>query len=267
MALCFAKSISADFSIREFALRGQENADGWGLGWYPDQSLALVKEPVEWRQSKYTTFLESYPDLLASLYLAHVRHKTRGGMPVHADTHPFARELGGRDYCFAHNGTLEGPFWDLPLGRFRPVGGTDSEHLFCHLLEQVAQRPDQLTTPESWRWLHGRLAALNAGSKINCLLSDGRRLWCYHDAAGYKGLTFRKVRIHSHEVRRFEDPTLQVELAGESFNHGFVVATRPLSSTGWQPFQPGELLVLEDGVVRLSSQRDCADPVFAPPSV
>ena len=43
MGLSFAKPISADFSIREFALRSEENADGWGLGWYPDQSLAVEK--------------------------------------------------------------------------------------------------------------------------------------------------------------------------------------------------------------------------------
>ena len=42
LGLSFAKSIPADFSIREFALRSDENADGWGLGWYPDQSVASV---------------------------------------------------------------------------------------------------------------------------------------------------------------------------------------------------------------------------------
>jgi len=33
MAMCFEAPVSADFSIREFAARGEENADGWGLGW------------------------------------------------------------------------------------------------------------------------------------------------------------------------------------------------------------------------------------------
>src|SRR5438874_5416469 len=101
MALCFARPISADFSIREFAARGEENADGWGLAWYPDRSVALIKEPVKWRASRYTGFLETYPDLQAQLYLAHVRHKTAGGLPTHADTHPFVREWAGREYCFA----------------------------------------------------------------------------------------------------------------------------------------------------------------------
>ena len=48
MAMSFEAPISADFSLREFAARGEENPDGWGLGWYPDRSLAIVKEPVKW---------------------------------------------------------------------------------------------------------------------------------------------------------------------------------------------------------------------------
>ena len=48
MGLSFARPISADFSIREFAGRGMENAEGWGLVWYPDRAVAVVKEPVRW---------------------------------------------------------------------------------------------------------------------------------------------------------------------------------------------------------------------------
>jgi predicted glutamine amidotransferase len=34
---------------------------------------------------------------------------------------------------FAHNGTVRSAR-DLPLGRFRPIGSTDSEHAFCAML-------------------------------------------------------------------------------------------------------------------------------------
>jgi glutamine amidotransferase len=263
MGLSFARPISADFSIHAFAPRSDENADGWGLAWYPDRSLALVKEPVQWETSTYTRFLESYPRLLASIYIAHIRHRTTGGPPTHADTHPFRRELAGRDYCFAHNGTLLG-FLELPLGRYHPVGATDSERVFCYLLEEVAQRVGHLDDAGGWDWLHGRLAELNRGGKLNCVLSDGRRLFCYHDAAAYKGLAFRPVRMHDHERRRFEDPVLHVSLDGSAeVNHGFVVATCPLSNSGWHSFQAGELIVLEEGRVAFSSHRRVDDAVFA----
>src|SRR5262245_1996082 len=105
MGLSFDRPMSADFSIRAFALRDKENADGWGLAWYPDRSLSVVKEPLTWRQSHYSKFLESYERLNSHIYIAHVRHKTIGGTPTHADTHPFNRECFGREFCFAHNGT------------------------------------------------------------------------------------------------------------------------------------------------------------------
>src|SRR5215210_7004004 len=113
MAMCFETPVSAYFSIREFALRGEENADGWGLGWYPDRSLARVKEPIRWQASGYTGFLESYSGLLSPLYIAHVRYRTTGGEPTLADTQPFMRERRGREYCFGHNGTVD--FANLPL--------------------------------------------------------------------------------------------------------------------------------------------------------
>ncbi|NBO19027.1 MAG: hypothetical protein EBV03_07355, partial [Proteobacteria bacterium] len=41
---------------------------------------------------------------------------------------PFVRELWGRHFAFAHNGTLRG-VKKRPLGRFRPIGSTDSTKL------------------------------------------------------------------------------------------------------------------------------------------
>lgn len=259
MGLSFAWPISADFSIREFAGRGTENADGWGLAWYPDRAVAVVKEPVRWSQTPYTTFLENYPALRSSTYIAHVRRRTIGGEPTYADTHPFTRELSGREYCFAHNGTLRGRILELPLERYQPVGVTDSERAFCYLLETLARRDEPLRSAEDWRALQMELTLLNELGQLNCLLSDGVRLFCYHDQRGYKGLTFRTVHLRDGETRRFEDREVEINLAEGSVNHGIVVATNPLSRHGWQCFLPGELIVLEKGIICFSSHRSHAD--------
>ena len=263
MGMSFEGPVSADFSIREFAHRGEENADGWGLGWYPDRSLAIVKEPVKWGESRYAGFLEEYPALRSRLYIAHVRHKTVGDAPTRSDTHPFAREHDGREYCFAHNGTLDG-FEALPLGRFRPLGVTDSEHTFCHLLAEVAGRGGLLDGEDAWRWLHERLSALNRMGKLNCLISDGDRLFVYHDTGGWKGLSFRLVRLRGGQPRHLGDDELAVDLDGSAVNRGIIVATRPLSPSGWHPIRTGELIVLEGGSVRFSSARGRGAPEFEP---
>lgn len=253
LGLSFAQPLSADFSLSEFESHDADNADGWGLGWYPDQSLAIVKEPTMWERSQHSGFLKSYQGLHSRIYIGHVRHQTTGSLPTHADTHPFARELAGREYCFAHNGTIEGPYWELPLGRYRPIGGTDSEFLFCHLLEEIARRDnDFLSKPAGWVWLHDHLSLLNQRGRINCLLADGQRLFCYHDSSGWKGLAIRKVYIPDGSQRSFGDPEISFNLASAGVNHGFVVATRPLSPSGWIDFDMGELMVLAGGIVRMS---------------
>lgn len=253
MGYSFAKPIVADFSIREFGFRSEDNADGWGLAWYPDRSLAVIKDIGKWKSNLHTGFLETYSGIRSHIFVAHVRRLTRG-RAVRADTHPFTRELHGREYCFAHNGTLPNAF-DLPLDGFRPIGNTDSEHLFCHLLGTVSGWNKPLADPETWPRLHQQLAEHNRHGTVNVILTDGQYLFCYHDVTGWKGLQYRYMLIRDQETRRFEDPDLRIDLGDGHVNFGIVVATRPLSLTGWNPFLPGEMLVLENGAVCYSSHR------------
>lgn len=167
LALSFEEPVSAAFSFKEFSSGDRVNADGWGLGWYPDRSLAIVKAPRKWGESRHAEFLCDYPGLLSRTLIAHIRHQTRGGPPSHADTHPFGRELGGREYVWAHNGTLDDRVWGLPRGPARPIGATDSERAFCAFLREIAQPDGALEREPDWRWLHGVLTALNELGQLN----------------------------------------------------------------------------------------------------
>jgi glutamine amidotransferase len=254
LGLCFDAPVAADITVHEFASRGRENPDGWGLAWYPDKSVALAKEAIAWQASRHTVFLESYPALRSTIYIGHVRHKTVGGPVTHADTHPFARELNGQEYSFAHNGTLSDLARAFPLRRFLPLGQTDSEHAFCHLLDAIATDLGDLQTEKSWCWLHAKLLSMNRHGRMNFLLSDGRSLFCYHDLAGHKGLTWRHLPGYTPQPSRLEDQDLKIELNAAPATRGMVVATCPLSGTGWKPVRPGELLVIQDGKLAFSQQ-------------
>ena len=241
------RAVSAEISIHAFGQRGEENADGWGLAWYPDQSLALVKEPVKWGMSGYTRFLETYKHLRSAIYLAHVRHRTTGGEPTHADTHPFSREWEGREYCFAYRAIVAGYTTALPLGRFRPIGGTDSEHLFCWLLGRLADDGNRLESPVEWQELESLLRAANELGRLNCLLSDGQRLYAYRDLRRWKGLTFRVARLVRKPTRHMEDATVQVDLEAEAPTLGVVVATSPLNDDPWRAIEPANCLSSNPG--------------------
>jgi glutamine amidotransferase len=252
MGLSFDEPVSAEFSLRDFAFRDAENPDGWGLAWYPDQAVALVKEALTWRHSGYSRFLQNYHGVRARIYLAHVRRRTTGGPPTYADTHPFSRVYRGREFCFAHNGTIE-HFGSLTVEQYLPIGATDSERLFCHLLDTMLARDESLTDEAGWHWLWETLLRINRHATLNCLLSDGQRLFAYRDLHGWKGLALRKLRFHEPGQRVFDDGITEMAVAGEAANHGCVVATRPLSATGWHPLTQGSLVVLEGGMIRFTS--------------
>lgn len=252
LGIAFAAPVNVDFTFRAFALRDSENADGWGLGWYPDQSLSLAKEPLTWRESAYADFLQTYSHLHSHLYIGHVRKKTIGGPDTHADTHPFQRELNGREYCFCHNGTIYN-VQSLRIDRFRPVGGTDSEHLFCHLLQLLSEREGNLDSPETWKWLHATLRTINNMGKCNCMLSDGRRLLCYHDVNGFKGMWIRHLMTLQRHWEHFDDPTVHVDLEADTGNNGVILASQPLGGDDWRQFERTEMVVVDQGEVRYSA--------------
>lgn len=165
------------------------NLDGWGLAWYPDdKAAAVIKEAQRANGSALASFIGGYERLASRTFIAHVRRATRGEV-VYRNAHPFCREMSGREYVFAHNGTLRAER-ELDTGMFQPVGETDSERLFCHLLNLI--RTYEGISAESCVHLWDALLSINQlsasgrKSKINMLFTDGDTLIAYRDkfAAG-----------------------------------------------------------------------------------
>src|SRR5690606_22435848 len=155
-----------------------------------------------------------------------VRRATVGKRGSRANAHPFEREIMGRAYGFAHNGTVRAT--DLKPERFKPIGQTDSERLFCHLADRSVERGRHLDAEDDWEWLAGKLAKLNGLGKLNALMSDGRRLFVYRDAAGFKGLAMRVLAFRNGQIRKLDDVDIEIDVRGNGENRVYVVATRPL---------------------------------------
>src|SRR5262249_55402021 len=125
------------FSFSGLALRGGlkgPHADGWGLALYEKHAARVFLEPAAAARSPLAKYVRENP-IKTLLAIAHVRKGTRGRVSLR-NTHPFVRELWGRHFVFAHNGTVRGARRNR-LGRFHPIGETDSEHAFCALLGRL----------------------------------------------------------------------------------------------------------------------------------
>jgi len=130
---------SVTFSLERLARHGRNNGphDGWGVAFYDGNDVSLFREPEPASESKLVQYIEqdSPP---SPMIISHIRAATQGDR-VLRNTHPFARELAGRQHVFAHNGDLRGiesdP--DFTPDRYHPVGDTDSELAFCILLNRL----------------------------------------------------------------------------------------------------------------------------------
>jgi len=237
--------ITFSFSgLRQRGGRTGPHGDGWGLAFYEGRSARVFLEPAAAADSPLARFLAQNP-IKTMQAVGHVRKKTRGPLCL-ANTHPFVRELWGRTWVFAHNGTLP-RVRRQKLGRFVPVGTTDSEHAFCLLLEALAarfpaypRRPSDLF--EVVADVGGRLAQEGT---FNFLLGDGRHLFA---RCGTR-LSYI-VRKAPFGVAALSDDDVAVDFSTVTTprDRVVIVATAPLTTNEtWTIGKPGELWVFDQG--------------------
>ena len=128
------------FSFEGFRLRGgltDHHADGFGIGFFEGRGVRLFHDDKPSAHSPVADLVRAY-QIKSENVIAHIRKATQGQTSL-ANTHPFMRELWGEYWLFAHNGHLK-HFYPAPGDYYCPVGNTDSERAFCHILEQLRQR-------------------------------------------------------------------------------------------------------------------------------
>ncbi|HOP95088.1 MAG: class II glutamine amidotransferase [Dictyoglomaceae bacterium] len=246
LGMSFNLPVTPKISFKGFRKRSEQNPDGWGIAFYPDESVQVIKEPLKAAESPLSEFLQDYSGLESKIFIAHVRYSSKGPKS-HKNTHPFSRELNGKEYVFAHNGTID--YKSLKLGRFKPIGETDSEYVFCYLLSCIEQRNISEWEKEDFEWLTEKLQEINRYGKLNCLFSDGELLFSYHNQDGYKGLYFLHREPPYGKVTLL-DEDWAIDLAEEKSTKqtGYIIATNKLTDEEeWQKFEPGKLRVFKDG--------------------
>lgn len=262
------------YSFAEFSRRGGgtgPHADGWGVGYYVDGDVRLIREPDPAAESSCVRLLQEAP-FASDLVMSHIRLATTGARRLR-NTQPFQRELGGRMHLFAHNGKLDPMRLRAMLLRtgHMPVGETDSETAFCILLQRL--RPLWLdcddVPPLDVRLavVAGLAAQLRPLGPANFLYSDGDALFVHaHRRTQAPGRIeppglHLLVRECPLEMARLETPGLEIRAAQSGLQQVALVASVPLTDeAGWQPLAEGEVLAIRAGRV-VARQRCGALPL------
>ena len=220
------------------------HGDGWGIGFYEGRGYRAFHDPDASAESEIARFIQHY-SIKSEIVLSHIRKANRGRVCLE-NTHPFARELWGQTWSFAHNGQLRG-IKKRRLDRYQPVGATDSEHAFCWLLDQVRTAfPTRPRQPRAlWQLLAELCADLASLGVFNLLLSDSSAFYA-HCSTRLCWLTRRAPFGRATLI----DADMEIDFAQHAGPGDVVsvVATAPLTRDEiWQPFQPGEFRVFRAG--------------------
>ncbi len=220
------------------------HSDGWGIGFYEGAGLRLFHDPKPSHQSEIARLVQRYP-IKSKLVIGHIRQANVGSVEL-ANTHPFVRELWGRNWCFAHNGQLAG--FEPIFSHYTPVGDTDSEAAFCDLLNRLREKFPQAV---DWQQLLPELVSAcrqyQSLGVFNCLLGDGQHLF-----------SFCSTKL-AHITRRapfgaatLKDADLCVDFKAVTTDKDIVtvIATEPLTNNeNWHLYQPGQWLLWRDGEI------------------
>ena len=235
------------FSFEGFRTRGggtDHHADGWGIAFFEGRGCRMFIDSKSAVESPVANLVRNYP-IHSKNVIAHIRKATQGAVALE-NTHPFIRELWGRYWIFAHNGTLKGFSRDTGEN-YRPVGATDSERAFCYMLETLrasfpSEPPPRRDLETALRRISSELE--NYGT-FNYLLSNGECLFAHcSDKLSY--IVRQAPFGHAHLVD--QDVTVDFELLTRKDDRVAVIATAPLTDNErWTTMAAGQLLMFYEG--------------------
>ncbi len=242
------------FSFTGLTRRGGETGphkDGWGVAFYEGKGVRLFHDPEPCATSQIAEFVSKLP-IKSKTAICHIRQANVGNINL-SNTHPFTRELWGRYWVFAHNGQIPG--FTRRVGMYEAIGDTDSEELFCDLMNHVRQNLPRDAMPEQ---LAATLVALSKEyaeqGVFNCLLSNGD--WLF---------TFCSTKLASITRRApfgpacLKDVEVAVDFASETNPKDVVsiIATEPLThDEEWDIYERGEWKLWQQGEVIASGKVD-----------
>mmetsp|Transcript_3328 Transcript_3328/g.4964 ORF Transcript_3328/g.4964 Transcript_3328/m.4964 type:complete len:501 (+) Transcript_3328:101-1603(+) len=262
-----------NFSFKGFAKRGGEtdkHEHGWGLAIYEGRGLRTFHDSLPASVSKVADFVATYPIKTLNM-MAHIRYATQGDVSLE-NVHPFQREMWGIHWSFAHNGDV--PKYTKRIGNFpllgrtnkanifyHPVGDTDSEAVFCAILNGLRAEFTELPTlPVLYetiqRFCHDIIHGEEESTILNFLLGCGQYTLFAYSWPGarpgskvWNGLcyTIRRPPFSTAKLAdvdyavNFENVTTQSDRVA-------VIATSPLTvNEEWNEFKRGQLLMFDNG--------------------
>ena len=235
------------FSFRGFSQRAgitSDHSDGFGIAFFEDKACRLFVDNQSAVESPIAELIRNYP-IKSRNVIAHIRKATQGKINLE-NSHPFIRELWGRQWIFAHNGDLH-DFEPKLSGRFEPVGNTDSERAFCFLLDQFVEKfgYQEPSLDQIFDLLLQISPKIAEHGTFNFCLSNGQALFSYAVTKLHW-----LVREYPFKPAQLIDIDVEVDFSQVTTpeDRVAVITTEPLTQNEeWIAYKPGEMILFQHG--------------------
>lgn len=238
------------FSFEGFRTRGgltDHHTDGFGIAFFERNGVRLFQDDAACARSPVADLVRAYP-IRSMNVLAHIRKATQGQTAL-ANTHPFMREMWGQYWVFAHNGNVRTD--SLPAPTFyRPVGDTDSEKIFCFLLNRLREKfPDGADAETLFAEIAALCRTVRRLGLLNFVLSNGQ--WLIAHCGSLLHYIVREAPFGEAKLLD-DDVSVDFSTLTSSDDRVAVIATLPLTENEkWQQLAVDELVLFRDGRVLL----------------
>ncbi|TLU61327.1 class II glutamine amidotransferase [Thalassotalea litorea] len=221
--------------------------DGWGITFYEGKGCRTFRDPLPSATSRVARLVKEYP-IKSEAVICHIRQANVGKVSLE-NTHPFVRQLWGRNITFAHNGQLKDYQDALETSWHEAVGESDSEQIFCFILEQLMNKfgREKPQTEELFKTLTALCQTINQYGVFNTILSDGEFVFCYCDTKLHwitRRAPFGPAKLIDTEMLvDFKEETTPNDVVT-------IIATQPLTDDeSWQKMAKGEAILFKLGEV------------------
>ena len=150
---------------------------------------------------------------------------------------------------FAHNGNLKD--FSPKVDGFTPIGETDSERAFCHIMSCL-RREGLETLKDGFQRLHEIFLDLQCYGPFNCLIGDGNVLIAHGHQRTQKNKKIGPPGLHYLCRQCLQEDRSMLPIKGLDISNLLkqevvLVGSVPLSKEKWRAFEEGETMLIKDG--------------------
>lgn len=220
----------------------------WGIGYFGDQGCQIYLEHDYSQLSPIANLFKQLP-IKSKNFIAYT-DGTASKNCLLRNSQPFCRQLWGKNWIFSHQGFYYN-FEPSLNGHYLPVGETNSEVLFCYLLQELEkvfpyahrQIPSTCEVKQALTVLAKKIAQ---NGVFNFLLSDGDFLFAYCSTE-----LFYTIRQYPLPNSTLSECQISIDFNQHSITSEkiIVITSTPLSTNeNWVSITSGQAMLFQDGI-------------------